>query len=234
MVPPPEIVAVAHRTGKMRELTDNLIGQALAERAVWLAAGRELSVSVNVTPRDVSDASLVTRVAAALAETGTPASALVLEITESDVMKDPEHSLTVLEAVSSLGVRVSVDDFGTGYSSLAYLDQLPVDEVKIDQSFVRRLERESSDITIVRATVSLAHELGLTVVAEGVENDVARSLVRGLGVDGYQGFGLARPMPAGDVCDWLNRHDRVVEEQTVARTPSAAHLVPPLHGLLGA
>jgi EAL domain-containing protein (putative c-di-GMP-specific phosphodiesterase class I) len=102
-------------------------------------------------------------------------------------------------------VRLSVDDFGTGYSSLSYLDRLPVHEVKIDQSFVFRLERDEADSTIVRATVTLAHDLGLRVVAEGVENDLARSLVAAMGCDAYQGYGLSRPMPARDVLAWLAR-----------------------------
>jgi EAL domain-containing protein (putative c-di-GMP-specific phosphodiesterase class I) len=105
-------------------------------------------------------------------------------------------------------VRLSVDDFGTGYSSLAYLERLPVHEVKIDRSFVFRLER-SEDATIVRATIGLAHDLRLRVVAEGVENDLARRLVTDLGCDLIQGYGLARPMPADEVLGWLQRRDRV-------------------------
>jgi EAL domain-containing protein (putative c-di-GMP-specific phosphodiesterase class I) len=149
-------------------------------------------------------------------------------------MRDPDRSLAVLEAISGLGVRVSIDDFGTGYSSLAYLDRLPVDEVKIDRSFVHRLERESADATIVRATVSLAHELGLTVVAEGVETELARTLVCGLGVDLYQGFGLARPMPASDVMTWLTRHEHVVTDAAASRSRTAAHVVTDLAHVRGA
>jgi diguanylate cyclase (GGDEF)-like protein len=207
MVPPPEIIAVAHRTGLIRTLTDSLIEQALRARAGWSLTGRDLDVSVNVTPTDVADATLVEHVEAALLATCTPPGALVLEITESDAMRDPERCVAVLGALAARGVRLSVDDFGTGYSSLAYLDRLPVHEVKIDQSFVRRVEREAADSTIVRATVTLAHDLGLRVVAEGVENDLAKALVAELGCDLYQGYGLARPMPAAQVPAWLARHD---------------------------
>jgi EAL domain-containing protein (putative c-di-GMP-specific phosphodiesterase class I) len=122
-------------------------------------------------------------------------------------MRDPERSLAVLAALQARGVRLSIDDFGTGHSSLAYLDRLPVHEVKIDQSFVFRVEQNPADSTIVRATVTLAHDLGLRVVAEGVENDLARSLVAEMGCDLYQGYGLARPMPATDLLSWLDRHD---------------------------
>ncbi len=204
MVPPPEIVAVAHRTGRVRSLTDDLIRQALSARHSWAEAGHPLAVSVNVTPADIADPMLVSRVRLELARSATPAEALVLEVTESDAMKDPERSLEVLTALSGLGVTLSVDDFGTGYSSLAYLDRLPVKEVKVDQSFIiRRMEEGSTDPTVLRATIGLAHDLGLRVVAEGVESEAARVLVRDLGVDLYQGFGLARPMTAPDVLGWL-------------------------------
>jgi EAL domain-containing protein (putative c-di-GMP-specific phosphodiesterase class I) len=146
-------------------------------------------------------------VEAALVATGTPPGALVLEITESDAMRDPDRCVAVLGALAERGVRLSVDDFGTGYSSLAYLDRLPVHEVKIDRSFVFRVEKEAADSTIVRATVTLAHDLGLRVVAEGVENDLAKVLVAEMGCDLYQGYGLARPMPAEQVLAWLARHD---------------------------
>ncbi len=206
MVPPPEIVAVAHRTGRVRSLTDDLIRQALSARHEWATAGHPLAVSVNVTPADIADPLLVSRVQVELARSATPADALVLEVTESDAMKDPERSLEVLTALSALGVTLSVDDFGTGYSSLAYLDRLPVKEVKIDQSFVLRIEQGIADPTVLSATIGLAHDLGLRVVAEGVESEVARVLVRDLGVDLYQGYGLARPMTAPDVLGWLERH----------------------------
>jgi EAL domain-containing protein (putative c-di-GMP-specific phosphodiesterase class I) len=207
MVPPPEIIAVAHRTGLVRRLTDSLVEEALGARASWSLAGRDLDVSVNVTSTDVADPSLIEHVEAALVATGTPPGALVLEITESDAMRDPDRCVAVLGALAERGVRLSVDDFGTGYSSLAYLDRLPVHEVKIDRSFVFRVEKEAADSTIVRATVTLAHDLGLRVVAEGVENDLAKVLVAEMGCDLYQGYGLARPMPGEQVLAWLARHD---------------------------
>jgi EAL domain-containing protein (putative c-di-GMP-specific phosphodiesterase class I) len=216
MISPPEIIAVAHRTGNMRTLTDALIGHALEARSAWARAGHELAVSVNVTTRDISDPTLVSRVRQVLKQYGAPASALVVEITESDAMKDPERSLRVLTELHDVGVQISIDDFGTGYSSLAYLDRLPASEVKIDQSFIFRLEKDAADATIVRATIGLAHDLGLRVVAEGVENELARTLVKQLGVDVYQGYGLARPMPGDEVLAWLARSEVV--------TPPARHV----------
>ena len=204
MVPPPEMVAVAQRTGLMPALTSYVLQGALRDRRSWWQAGHDLDVSVNITPRDLSGDELVSVVDANLRETATPPGALVLELTESDALGDPERSVAVLSELAGRGVRLSVDDFGTGYSSLAYLDQLPVHEVKIDQSFVFRLEK-AEDATIVRATVALAHDLGLRVVAEGVESDVTRTLITGLGCDLFQGYGLARPMPGREVLGWLAR-----------------------------
>ena len=202
-VPPPEVVAVAQRTGLVRPLTDYILDRALLGRVAWQRAGFDLEVAVNVTPRDIADLSLVARVQQALSRAGVPASALVIEVTESDALGDPERSMIVLNGLAHLGVRLSVDDFGTGYSSLAYLERLPVHEVKIDQSFVFRLERDASDSTILRATVNLAHDLGLRVVAEGVESEVSRQLVADLGCDVYQGYGLSRPITDVAVLPWL-------------------------------
>ena len=204
-VPPQEIVAVAQRTGLVRPLTDFILEQALRNRLAWHRAGFDLEVAVNVTPRDIADLSLIRRVQQVLQTTGTPAQALVIEVTESDALGDPERSMTVLTGLSDAGVRLSVDDFGTGYSSLAYLERLPVDEVKIDQSFVFRIEKDRADSTILRATVTLAHDLGLRVVAEGVESELARSLIAELGCDVYQGYGLSRPIPAAEVLTWLGQ-----------------------------
>ncbi len=219
-VPPPEIVAVAQRTGLVRTLTDFILEQALRQRRTWAEAGHDVEVAVNVTPRDISDLSLIKRVEHVLEATGTPADALVIEVTESDALGDPERSMRVLTGLAESGVRLSVDDFGTGYSSLAYLERLPVDEVKIDQSFVFRLERNPEDSTIMRATVALAHDLGLRVIAEGVESDLARSLVAALGCDVYQGYGLSRALPASQVVPWLQRTPvSEVRDLTLVRAP---------------
>ena len=223
MVPPPEVVAVAQRTGLMPALTAYVLEHALLARRSWSLAGHDLDVSVNITPHDLAGGVLVSRVDATLLATSTPPSALVLELTESDALGDPERSVSVLTELAARGVRLSVDDFGTGYSSLAYLDQLPVHEVKIDQSFVFRLESADDD-TIVRATVALAHDLGLRVVAEGVESDLTRTLVTGLGCDLYQGYGLARPMPGREVIGWLARRARyaadVLEQRNLLGGPT--------------
>jgi diguanylate cyclase (GGDEF)-like protein len=210
-VPPMEVIAVAHRIGLAGDLTTSVLRHALRARATWVREGHDLNVAVNVTPTDLAEGALLERVDAELATTGTPPGALVLEITESDAMRDPDQCLDVMSSLAARGVQLSADDFGTGHSSLAYLDRLPVHELKIDQSFISRLAKDSSDSTIVRATITLAHDLGLRVVAEGVESDRAWSLIADMGCDRYQGYRLARPMPGGEVLTWLTRHD--------ARTP---------------
>jgi diguanylate cyclase (GGDEF)-like protein len=207
-IPPPEVVALAVRTGLLTSLTSTILEQALRRRASLADSGQQLDMSVNVCPGDLLEGSLPTTVARLLADTGTPASALTIEITESDVMTDPESCLAVLDELARIGVKVSVDDFGIGHSSLAYLDRLPVDEVKIDRSFVQRVERLAADSTILRATVALAHDLGLCVVAEGVENDTALRRVTAVGCDRIQGYGLARPMTGAMLEGWLRARDR--------------------------
>jgi EAL domain-containing protein (putative c-di-GMP-specific phosphodiesterase class I) len=202
-VPAPEIIAVAERTGLGRVLAERILGEALRQRALWAAAGHELMVSVNVTPRDLREERLLDTVSRLLVSTGTPPSQLVLEITEHDVMTDPERCAVVLRGLRDLGVQLSVDDFGTGHSSLAYLERLPVHEVKIDRTFVLRLGGDIADAAIIRATVSLAHELGLRVVAEGVEDDLVLGRARDLGCDVIQGYWIARPMAAALVPGWL-------------------------------
>ena len=202
-VNPEEIVAVAERTGLMRAVTDQVLGMAVRERATWAAAGYDLAISVNVSTRDLHDAQLPDVVAALLRDTGTPAGRLTMEITEGGVMSDPVRCLAVLDRLAARGVQLSVDDFGTGYSSLAYLERLPVREVKIDRSFVQRLQQRPGDATVIRATVALAHDLHLTVVAEGVESLEVWSALTDLGVDVIQGYHLARPMPGADARSWL-------------------------------
>jgi diguanylate cyclase (GGDEF)-like protein len=202
-VPPPDVVALAERTGLIRRLTDAVLETALRQRAAWAAAGQELTVSVNVTAADLHDDRLPQVVARLLAATGTPPDQVTLEITESGVMSDPARCLAVLDGLADIGVRLAVDDFGTGYSSLAYLERLPVTEVKIDKSFVQALDDPSSDATVIRATVALAHDLGMQVVAEGIESPEAWSRLAALGCETVQGYALARPLPAADTLSWL-------------------------------
>jgi diguanylate cyclase (GGDEF)-like protein len=198
-IPPLEFVAIAERTGLMRELTLTVLDQALSAAAGWARMGRRLGVAVNVSTQDLRDVAFADSVAELLARRGVAAASLTLEITETGVMSDPARCVEVLDRLADLGVRLSVDDFGTGYSSLAYLDRLPVHEVKIDRSFVNRLAECPNDNAIVRSIVELGHALGLSVLAEGVETSEVLEQLTGLGVDVVQGFYVGSPAAADSV-----------------------------------
>ena len=173
-----------------------MLGAALAQTRAWHDAGWPIRVSVNISARLVADRELPERIAAALEQSGLPSGALQLEITESALMVHPEWALAVFERLAQLGVRLTLDDFGTGYSSLAYLKRLPAHQVKIDKTFVLDMLTDLKDAAIVRAVIELAHSLGLTVVAEGVENDVTRQVLAHHGCDFGQGFVFGHAMPA--------------------------------------
>ena len=165
--------------------------------------GIDLGVAVNLSTRSLHDADLVEEVDRLLRRHGVPARRLTLEVTESSVMADPARAVALLHRLRDLGVRLSVDDFGTGYSSLSYLKRLPVQEVKIDRSFVTSLREGGEDVAIVRAIVDLGRHLGLEVVAEGIEDQATWDLLASMGCDLGQGWYLGRPMPTADLLPWL-------------------------------
>jgi len=211
---PDLIASVAEGTGLIHPLTSAVLRHALADLARWREAGLLGSVSVNLSPRSLVDVSLPVQVAAALAEADLPAEVLTLEITETAVVSDPVRAAVVLAELAALGVHLSLDDFGTGESSLTRLQQLPLTEVKIDQAFVRHMSDRRGDQAIVRAAVTLGHDLGLSVVAEGVEDEVTLGMLAALGADQAQGFHLSRPAPAAAFEGWLRSR---LAEQTSAR-----------------
>jgi diguanylate cyclase (GGDEF)-like protein len=203
MLDPAEFVTLVETTGLIDPLTDYVLDRSLAQCRSWLDHGMSLSVSVNLSVRNLADAAFPRRVTDALARHGVPAELLGFELTESAVMTDPERALPVLRALHALGVRIAVDDFGTGYSSLAYLRRLPVDEVKIDKSFVLGLASDLGDLAVVRAIIELGHSLGLSVVAEGVEQDATRDQLVDMGCDVAQGFLISRPLAPDRFDAWL-------------------------------
>jgi EAL domain-containing protein (putative c-di-GMP-specific phosphodiesterase class I) len=202
MVPPAQFIPFAEQTGFIRVLTRWVFEQAVRERQALLEQGVAISVSVNLSTRDLLDTELPQRFEALLARHRAPASAFCLEITESAIMEDPQRAIVTLDRLSAIGFKLSIDDFGTGYSSLAYLKRLPVNELKIDQSFVRDMASSADDAAIVRATIDLAHTIGISVVAEGVENAEAWNLLRSLGCDQAQGYHMGRPMPLAEFQQW--------------------------------
>ncbi|MGE5828480.1 MAG: putative bifunctional diguanylate cyclase/phosphodiesterase [Micromonosporaceae bacterium] len=194
-VSPTDFVAVAEHTGQLARLTEIVMRQGLGRCRDWLEAGRPLPIAVNLSPRTLLDPTFPPRVAALLEEYGVPAHLLTLEITEDGVVGEPDRPLPTLRRLHEMGVRLAVDDFGTGYSSLSYLRRLPVDEVKIDQSFVQGMATDPGDLAIVRAVVDLARHFGLVVVAEGVESELTVSLLEEVGCDIGQGYLFSRPLP---------------------------------------
>jgi diguanylate cyclase (GGDEF)-like protein len=200
---PAEFVTLIETTGLVNPFTDYVLDCSLAQCRNWLDRGLSLSVAVNLSVRNLADTGFPRRVTDALARHRVPAALLVFELTESAVMSDPERTLPVLRELQGLGVRIAVDDFGTGYSSLTYLRRLPVDEVKIDKSFVLGLASDLGDLVVVRAIVDLGHSLGLTVVAEGVEQDATRDQLTEMGCDVAQGFLISRPLGPDRFDAWL-------------------------------
>jgi len=203
---PDAFLDLAEQHGLMAELTAQVLEDAVRRAARWRADGRDLHVAVNLSASSLRDAALPDLVAGALLRHGLPASALVLEITETTLMADPERSIAVTQAVVDLGVAVSIDDYGTGYSSLAYLRRLPVAELKVDRAFTADVTRDPRATAIVRTTVDLAHSLGLRLVAEGVEDEETLRRLRRLGCDVSQGYHHSRPLPAEAVDAWLAAH----------------------------
>ena len=173
----------------------------------WKDGGLDLSIAVNLSARNLHEETLPDLVAQLLKEYGVSADKLILEITESAFLMDPDGASRIVQALADMGVRLSIDDFGTGYSSLAYLRHLPVRELKIDQSFVQGMHQNDEDLVIVRSTIDLAHNLGLEVVAEGIELARHIEMLQELGCDLGQGFHIGRPMPAEKLPEWLAKED---------------------------
>jgi len=205
-VPPDEFIPIAESTALIGPLSRYALEVTVGQAKAWRDEGLPLGVSVNLSVRNLPEPDLVDRVERLLAGEGVPPGLLTLEITEGAVMLDPTAATAVLHRLSGAGVRLSIDDFGTGYSSLAYLTRLPVDEVKLDKSFVLGMTTDPDDAAIVRSTIELAHSLGLGMVAEGVEDRETWEALAAMGCELAQGNYLAPPMPAEEASRWLRRH----------------------------
>ncbi len=199
---PDEFIPLAERTGLIRPLTLWVLRTAARHCRAWATHGLELRVAVNLSAHNLHDGGLPETIQGLVGEAGRPLP-LRLEITETAIMPGSAHALEVLNRLSAQGVHISIDDFGTGYSSLAYLKRLPVDEVKIDKSFVSAMRFDNDDAVIVRSIIDLAHNIGLRVVAEGVEDRATYELLAGMRCDSVQGFYISRPREADDLRAWL-------------------------------
>jgi diguanylate cyclase (GGDEF)-like protein len=198
LLPPSDFIPIVEQTDLIAPLTRHVIQRAVIDCARWRRAGHDLTVSVNLSVRNLLDPDLPSLIAKLLGRHGLVPEALQLEITESMLMSDPDRSLDTLTALSRLGVGLSVDDYGTGYSSLANLRRLPIDELKLDRSFVSPMLSDENDLIIVRSTINLGHDLGLQVVAEGVEDEATLTRLADLGCDLAQGYHFSKPLPSRD------------------------------------
>jgi diguanylate cyclase (GGDEF)-like protein len=203
LVQPMEFIPFAEQTGYIRAITQWVLAHAIAQCAQWRLDGLPMNVSINLSTRDLMDATLPDRFVALLKRHRCSAQWITLEITESAVLDDPAHAIKNLERLHSLGCKLAIDDYGTGYSSLAYLRRLPVNELKIDKSFVIGMATDAGDALIVRSTIELAHNLGLSVVAEGVENDATLDRLRAMGCDMVQGYLLSCAMGVAETAVWM-------------------------------
>lgn len=207
LVPPMQFIPLAEMSDLVGPLTIWVIEEALHTLRRWNQQGIRLQMSVNLSTRNLLDQQCPDRLAAMLEGIPVEPGSLELEITESALMGNPELALEQSRKLTELGVRLSVDDFGTGYSSLAYLKQLHPHTLKIDRSFVRDMLSDEADLVIVRSTIAMAQGLGLTVVAEGIENLETMNLLRDLGCDYAQGYRIAKPMPEAELLAWLKQPD---------------------------
>jgi diguanylate cyclase (GGDEF)-like protein len=201
---PDEFIPLAEQSGKIGLITKWVIRKSIAQCAEWRAQGLDLTVAVNLSALDLFDSELPTFISGLLSDAALPSAKLMLEITESAVMRDAGYAQKVMNDLKRRGICLAIDDFGTGYSSLAHLKRLPVDELKIDKSFVLNLsESASDDLVIVRSTIELGHNMGLVVIAEGVETADAWRVLKRLGCDMAQGYYMSAPLPAGKFREWV-------------------------------
>ena len=202
LVSPEVFIPLAEQAGLMATLTTHILNLALQHCATWRAEGLQVNVAVNLSASSLVDLNLGALVGALLARWDVPAELLTLEITEGTVMADPDVAIGVLQSLRDLGIRLSVDDFGVGYSSLANLNRMPVQEVKIDRTFVQNLSESVDSAVITRSIVDLGRNLALDVVAEGVEDLQAWDLLAAMNCQYAQGYFLARPMPPERFAAW--------------------------------
>ncbi len=220
---PDAFVDLVEEAGLMRAMTRVVLNLALDQAVVWHDEGRRLAVSVNLSASSMIDTDLPDEVAAMLAARELPAGALQLEITEAFLMADRDRARNILTRLRAGGVQISIDDFGTGYSSLSYLRDLPIDELKLDRSFVFPMADDARATALVASTIGLAHSLGLRMVAEGVEDDAAYDELTRLGCDQAQGFHMSRPVPAAELDQWLDTRDAT---ETLQRSSALLPAVP--------
>ena len=203
LIPPDSFIPLAEHTGLIRPLTLAVLEMAIDQCAAWRARGIELGMAVNLSERNLVDHELPHQIKRLLEQRGVPTTSLELELTEDTILSDPKRARDVLARLDAMGIWLAIDDFGTGYSSLAYLKRLPVTTLKVDRAFVTAMKEQEEDAAIVTSTIALGRNLGLRVVAEGVETESVMDELRRLGCDLVQGYHVSRPVPAAEFEQWL-------------------------------
>nr|WP_315485329.1 EAL domain-containing protein [uncultured Undibacterium sp.] len=225
VIPPDHFIPFAESTGFIATITEWVIERALEQRAAWQTMGFPLAISVNISARDLLNAKLPAKFAQFMQAHNASSDWLTLEITESAIMTDPEGAMNVLNQLHQSGLHMSIDDFGTGYSSLAYLKKLPVNELKIDKSFITDMENNHDDATIVRSTIDLGHNMGLRVIAEGVENQATWDALMAMGCDSIQGYFVSRPLAPEKLMQWLQNSNWKFSPAPQRHLPTGGHHV---------
>jgi len=209
-IPPDLAIDIAEESGLIHPLTEWVLQQALTQVEIWNKSGLKVGVAVNLSVFNLQNPHLITMIHFLLDIKSIESEQLILEVTESAMMENPELAKSVLAGLHNMGIKIAIDDFGTGYSSLAYLKNLPVNELKIDRSFIMNIDNDRSDRAIVKSTIDLAHNLGLTVVAEGVETQEGWDVLAEMKCDLIQGYFLSKPLPASEFEQWFNEIQRKI------------------------
>ncbi len=204
LIPPDEFIPFAERTGAIRLITRWLIAKAMTQARSWVDQGLMIKMSLNISARDLLDSDFSTYIDKRLKENGVEPSMICMEITESALMEDPIKARRTVEELHKLGLSISIDDYGTGYSSLAYVKNLPVNELKIDREFIKNMIENKEDVAIVRSTIELGHNLGLKVVAEGIEREEEMQMLKDFGCDEAQGYLISKALTATDMEAWIS------------------------------
>ncbi len=217
LVPPVEFIPFAEQTGAIRLITRWVIANAIVQARIWADQGLAIKMSVNISARDLLDSDFSNYVSNRLQETGVDPALICMEITESALMEDPIKARRTVEALHNLGLSISIDDYGTGYSSLAYVKNLPVNELKIDREFIKNMIESEEDVAIVRSTIELGHNLGLKVVAEGIEHEEEMQMLKEFGCDQAQGFLISKALTATDMEAWISNQETTLTKNINAK-----------------
>jgi len=204
LIPPDEFIPFAEQTGAIRLITRWLIAKAMTQARNWVDQGLMIKMSLNISARDLLDSDFSSYIRKRLEENEVDPSMICMEITESALMEDPVKARRTVEELHKLGVSISIDDYGTGYSSLAYVKNLPVNELKIDREFIKNMIENKEDVAIVRSTIELGHNLGLKVVAEGIEREEEMQMLKDFGCDQAQGYLISKALTATDMEAWIS------------------------------